>query len=364
MNFPALLRAAVAALALAAALPAAAEPYFAVESGLKCAQCHANPTGGGLRTAFGNVWAQTQMAARRLGPDDAAPWTGQVVDFLAIGGNARFDARYVDVPGRPATNAFETEEARAYLQAALIPGRLFVSLDERVAPGNATNMEAALRLASGDGGRYVKAGRFYLPFGWRLEDDNALVRRLSGINMQAPDEGLELGLETDRWSAQVALTNGTAGAPERDTGKQVVARLEHVRADWRLGASALFNDTDGGTRKAAALFAGLRLGPTHWLAEIDFVDDGALGPAGREQSAALLEANWRMAPGHNLKLSHGWLDPDTDTDEDEETRTSLLHEWSPIQFLQLRSGVRVYDGPRENDLVNRTEAFVQLHAYF
>ena len=39
----------------------------------------------------------------------------------------------------------------------------------------------------------------YLPFGYRLEDDNAFVRSLSGINMQAPDEGVELGFES--WHA-------------------------------------------------------------------------------------------------------------------------------------------------------------------
>ena len=52
------------------------------------------------------------------------------------------------------------------------------------------------------------------------------------------------------------------------------------------------------------------------------------------------------------------------TDEDEQTRSSLLYEWSPIQFVQVRAGVRVYDGIPQNDNQNRTQAFLQLHGFF
>jgi hypothetical protein len=68
--------------------------------------------------------------------------------------------------------------------------------------------------------------------------------------------------------------------------------------------------------------------------------------------------------GHNLKLAFEWLEPDDDVDEDEQTRATLMYEWSPIQFIQLRAGVRVYDGIPQNDLQNRKQAFLQLHGFF
>jgi hypothetical protein len=177
-----------------------AEPYLAAQMGLKCAQCHVNPTGGGMRTVFGNTFAQTQLAAKRLGGEDDM-WTGQVMKFLSVGGNARANYIYTDVPNQDNANDFAVEEARVYLDFGVIPNRLSVYIDQRLAPDNSTNLEANIRYWITENSLYVKAGRMYLPFGYRFEDDNAFVRQLSGINMQAPDEGVEVGFETGSWSA-------------------------------------------------------------------------------------------------------------------------------------------------------------------
>jgi hypothetical protein len=355
--------AAIGLTALLFSAEVAAEPYLAAQSGLKCAQCHTNPTGGGLRNVFGNTYAQTQLAERRIGPEDEQ-WTGLLNRFISLGGNGRANATYTRVPNQGNSDAFDVQEARLYLEANIIPSRLSFYIDERVAPGTAENMEAHARLWLKEGSLYVKAGRMYLPFGWRLEDDNAFVRQLSGINMQAPDNGVEVGLETGSWSLQLAASNGSGGAPENDDGKQVTGRAEFVRSRWRVGGSAAFNDSDAGSRSSAALFAAVRLGPTTWLGEVDFIEDDSLGSSGRDLVAALAEVNWWMSKGHNLKLTYEWLEPDRDVDEDEQTRSSLVYEWWPVQFLQTRLGARHYDGIPQNDLQRRTEAFAQLHVYF
>src|SRR2546430_15435954 len=79
------------------ALEAHAEPYLAVQTGFKCGQCHVNPTGGGERTVFGNVFAQTQLAANRI-DTGADVWTGEINRFLSIGGDVRAQAQYTKVP--------------------------------------------------------------------------------------------------------------------------------------------------------------------------------------------------------------------------------------------------------------------------
>jgi hypothetical protein len=342
---------------------ASAEPYLAARMGLKCMQCHVNPTGGGMRTAFGNSFAQTLLAANRIGADDDL-WTGQISKFLSVGGNARANYNYVDVPDQTRTNDFAVEEARAYLDFGVIPNRLSVYLDQRFAPGNSTNLEANVRFWIKEGSLYVKAGRMYLPFGYRLEDDGAFVRQASGINMQAPDEGLELGIERTNWSAQLVLSNGAGGGTEIDHGKQLTTRFEYVQQRWRAGASLLFNDADAGNRKGVGAFGGYNLGPLTLLGELDFIDDDSIGVGGRKLLASLAEADWNLRQGHNLKVTYEWFEPNRDVDEDEQTRSSVLYEWSPIQFLQLRAGVRIYDGIPQNDLQNRKQAFLQLHGFF
>ena len=358
-----LLRLAGVALLLGSASQANAEPYLAAQMGLKCMQCHVNPTGGGMRTVFGNTFAQTQLAAKRIGAEEDI-WTGQVMKFFSVGGNARANYTYVDVPHQEQTNEFEMEEARAYLDFGVIPNRLSVYLDQRFAPGNSTNMEANVRYWVKENAFYVKAGRMYLPFGYRFEDDSAFVREVSGINMQTPDEGAEIGFEHGNWSTQLAVTNGSGGAPEDDHGKQFTSRVEFVQSVWRAGASVLFNDADAGSRSGAGLFGAYRAGPVTLLGEVDYIDDDSIGVDGRKLMATLAEADWKIRQGHNLKLTFEWLEPNRDVDEDEQTRASVLYEWSPIQFIQLRGGVRLYDGIPQNDTQNRTQAFVQLHGFF
>jgi hypothetical protein len=315
-----------------------------------------------MRNVFGNRYAQMQLAQRRIGGDEDL-WTGQLAKWVGVGGNVRANYSYIDVPDQGTANEFETEEARVYLDFAVIPNRLSVYLDQRVAPGNAQNMEANVRYWLQENALYVKAGRMYLPFGYRLEDDNAFVRQLSGINMQAPDEGVEVGIERGSWSAQLALSNGAGGGEEDDHGKQLATRLEFVQSRWRAGASLLFNDAEGGQRKGAGIFGAFNAGPVTLLGEVDFIDDEGIG-AGTELLATLAEADWKLAQGHNVKVAYEWLEPGRDIDEDEQTRSSLLYEWSPVQFLQLRAGVRVYDGIPQNDTQNRRQAFLQLHGFF
>jgi len=346
-------------------VPAArGEPYFAVREGLKCGTCHFNPAGGGMRNAFGNTWAQTALPARRIEGTGTDNWTGAINRFFALGGNLRADATYTDVPHQDAESEFDLEEVRAYLAVTAVPDRFAVYVDQRLAPGGSTNLEAFARYTTKNQHWNLQAGQFYLPYGLRLEDDSAFIRQVTGISFATPDKGVQVGFESATWSAQLAVTNGTASGPEQDEGKQGSLRAEYVRDVWRVGAGFNLNDTDAGNRQMQGLFAGLRTGPIAWLAEADYLIDETLDSDERKQWVGLLEANWRLAAGQNLKLTAEYFEPDADIDEDEQNRFSLLWEYVPFQFAQLRIGARIYDGIPQNDQQNRRIYFVQLHGFF
>ena len=356
-------------LALAAcilSMPAAtsrAEPYLAVQQGYKCNACHVNPAGGGMRNEFGNIFAQNVLPAHRIDVGDSA-WTGAMHRYVYVGGNLRGTWTATDVPGQGSTNEFDVAEARLYLRLEPIPGRLSLYVDERMAPGSAANLEAFVRYQGAGGHWHVQAGRMYLPFGLRIEDDSAFVRSVPGINMTTPDDGVQAGWESDRWSAQLALSNGSGGGPESDDGKQATAQAVYVDPRFRVGLGASFNSSDAGDRTAASVFGGLRTGPIAWLGELALVDDEGFPEGSRTLATGLLEADWLVARGHNLKLTAEWFDPDRDVDEDDQARWSVVYEFAPVQYLQLRAGARHYDGIPQNDLQNRRVVFLEMHGFF
>jgi hypothetical protein len=342
-------------------VPAAAEPYLAVQEGYKCNVCHVNPTGGGLRNDFGITYAKLLLPAETL--DNALDsWTGKITDRLRVGGDLRADWTRDTAPNTPSQQAFALEQFRVYADLTIIPDRLGIYVDEQVAPNGSQNEEAYVRYGSTTNGFYVKGGQFYLPFGWRLQDQTAFVREVTGINMTTPDKGIEIGYEHSAWSAQFDLTDGASNATT-GSGYQVTSQVVYTKPIWRVGIAGSSTQSDAGDRHVGGVFAGLKTGPIAWLAEGDIVHDDSF-PGGRTLTAALLEGDWRIRKGHNLKLTAEYSDPDRSLRNNQETRYSLVYEYTPLPFLQLRAGYRHYFGIPQNNAENQQLLLFELHGYF
>jgi hypothetical protein len=340
-----------------------AEPYLAVQFGLKCNVCHVNPTGGGLRSTVGDVLAQTAIPGAHLdtGSDN---WTGALGQYLRTGGDLRFDAQVTQVPGSRSVQEFSLEQTRVYLEANVIPDRLFAYVDEQVAPGGALNREGYVVYWSASHDWYLKAGQMYLPFGLRLQDQTAFIQTASGINMTTPDQGVEFGWEHGHWDAQLTVSNGTAGGAVTSDGKQYSLNVAFVESLWRLGVAANNNDQSGGAKTAFAVFGGLRTGPISWLAQAEVTDDKSIANGQGRELATLLEANWLIVRGNNLKITEEFLNPNRAVPNGEETRWSLVYEFTPIQFAQIRTGFRWNDGIPQDPSEHQRLYFIELHGYF
>lgn len=309
----------------------APEPYLAIRTGLKCSACHVNRTGGGGRSAYGSLYAQTQL------PRHTQPVKNRAVtDFLAVGWDLRTSASGTLSASTPRT-ALELAEANAYVEARLIERWLAAYVDQTLGPGAASAREAFavvdLPLAG-----YAKAGKFLLPYGLRLPDNAEFVRAQTGFSYQTPDVGLELGWEPGPWSVFLALSNGTAGAAENNDGKQLTGSVILVRRRFRLGGSASRNQGAGLERRdVVGGFAGAVLGPLALLGELDrIVERSQVGSTVRQrrQLAGYLEGDLLAARGINAKLTYGYFDQNLDVPEDQRVRLRVGLELFPVAFLR------------------------------
>lgn len=340
----------------------AGEPYLAIRTGLKCSQCHVNRTGGGKRTVFGADYAQRVLA--RTVADLGGGQTlldAQVARYIALGGDVRVRGTQ-QFTGDP-KNEIEMGEANLYLEARLVPDRVTVYADAALAPGNLRSREIFVLVGRLPGKGYVKAGQFFLPYGFRLVDDEEYIRQRTGFTFATADVGVELGLEPGPLSLALAVTNGTQGGAENNSAKQISALVAFVANNVRAGASASRNDGLTGRRDVIGAFSGFRLGPLAFLGEADLVMDDPPADRRGDQFAAFIEGNLLVTRGLNAKVSYGYLDPDRDIGENARTRLRFGGDLFIVQFLQASVFYTLLvDIPQAQ--TDRDRVSLELHAFF
>jgi hypothetical protein len=353
---------AVAAL-LAPPLHAEDEPYLALRTGLKCAQCHINHTGGGGRTDFGSAWAQTQLPARTL------PFQRRALnDWIAIGLDLRARASGAISDTDPRTTV-DMPEAQVQVEARLVRNVLAIYLDQTVGPDRSFAREAFALVERLPGNGYAKAGKLLLPYGLRLWDDQAFIRSLTGFTYTNPDVGFEVGFEPGPLALAVALSNGGGGGVDANSGKQVTGSAALVFPRFRLGVSGSHNTTPGNDRGMVAGFAGVQVGPIGLLGEADLILDSFDTQPDRDQFVGYVEGNWLVRRGFNLKVTYGYHDPTAglrdgapELVEDQRIRMRFGVELFPVTFVQVSSFYTLLDDiPQVTTDVDQVSLEVHLH---
>jgi hypothetical protein len=357
---------------------AGAEPYLAIQEGYKCSKCHVNMTGGGKRTDFANVYVQTRLANeffdwRRFGkkPDDterdnpvktdsqSSFFSGRLNEYIAVGGDFRVLLEETRTSGSASKQAFNQRKQNIYLEVDLIPDH--VIFYQTLADGGDAREIFGLLKGEWEGEPYYfKVGQFFLPYGLRLQDDSAFTRAATGFTYGITDVGAELGFEPGSWALHLAGTNGTGSSLETNRSKRATGSVAYVQKRFRLGTSYSTNkDAQGVKTVIYGANGGAQFGRVGVLAEAGVIDDSAV-----KQRVGILELNFLLSRGNNLKLSYEYHDPNVSIFENAHTRYSLVYEPFVNQFTQLRAGIRDNRGIPQNPGLNANLYFLELHLFF
>jgi len=238
-------------------------------------------------------------------------------------------------------------------------------LDQQVAPGTAINREAVVMYSFADGD-FIKAGKLFIPYGLRIEDDSAFIKQATGLNFDNSDNGVEYGLNIGNTTMNFFVANGTSQAVNNDDSFLYGTRIEHLFSNFRLGSSAILNDGDNKVTMFN-VYAGATWQDFTFLTEIDYLtleNSNSATLPDINQLISLAEVNYQWQAGWNIKLTAEYFDPNRDINEDEQTRYSLIGEYTPISNIQLRLGVRLKQDIPQRPQQNVDLLFAQSHFYF
>ncbi|MGD9762781.1 MAG: hypothetical protein AB7V27_03605 [Candidatus Binatia bacterium] len=384
------------ALTLSAANAALAEPYFAVREGQKCSACHVNMTGGGMRTSFVAAHAKEILGYPNWWQPLTKPadsFTGEINQYLAIGGDLRVDATGImqDQPknGRVNNNkAFRSRleefdisvnEAVSYFEVRLIPDVLTFYLDARWSPSVDTREVWAMINLPWD--VYLKGGEMFLPYGLQIQDDTAFIRggrngsATTGFSFNVNQPAFEIGWEPGPLSVAGAVSQG--GPNDRDV--QVTGTVYTLFTDLPVvrnvlaGLSGSRVAPSGQETSQLGFFAGFTVGPFTYLGEVDFGHFEFTDPTtSRKEDAGTFihysEGNYLILPWLNFKVAFDYADYagmlPREGQSNAENRFSVGFEPFLARFLQMRFFYRVSNGIASNASHNQGLWIGELHVFF
>jgi hypothetical protein len=207
---------------------ACAYPQWQFTSGVtRCNVCHFSPAGGGLLTGYG----------RDANGDDLSTFAGEgaflygsmpMPSWLSLGGDFRaaYSAQDVNDPSGASRALFPMQadlEARAKLiigfsvyATAGLRGQVRANEDlvptqnyQPVSTSRFLSREHWLLWQMSSTGWYVRAGRFFAPFGLRLAEHLTYIRRDLGFDQLGESYNLSGGYLSDDWELHL-----TAFAPD------------------------------------------------------------------------------------------------------------------------------------------------------
>ena len=300
----------IAAIAIVVLTPALAHaiPRYSARYQQKCALCHMNPSGGGMRNLYASQYlVPEEIAWAKPKNDVLSKIDPEITKGVTIGTDFRLFHRYSN-DNQPPTNFFQMQ-GDIYL-AFQMDDNLSLYYDQGMSSKyELFGMWQGLPLTG-----YVKAGRFVPSYGWRFDDHTMFVREDLGFFPPAnSDVGIEFGISPGRSDIQLAVLNGNRGSTY-DNDKKLAACLSGVYrfhlADVgvALGGAGYWQDGDASNYGTGGFFGSLTWWRLVWLGELDYTLEERSGDDHTTGLVTSHEVSYLCRQGLELLATYDFFD--------------------------------------------------------
>jgi hypothetical protein len=351
-------------LLLLLAIPEAADalPRFALRSGAKCQSCHVNPSGGGMRQAFGVQFGRETLPVPTWSDDfNLDDFSTKLSETISVGADFRTLFYYIKNPVG-SSNAFFQMQGDLYMNFKLAK-KVNIYLDRGL-----TNYEIFGKLDVLPANGFIKIGRFVPNFGVKVDEHRVYAREFTGFSQETSAPfytGGEIGFSPGPLTITGGVYNASDGrAPGISSNKAFLGRAEAMfkageNLNFWLGAN-IFNKEVGGTKTTLlGGFGAVSIGDFTVMAEVDFIKNKIVGDT--TGVVVYAEADYMLVPGFDLKAIYDFYDPDKDLKTGSKWRLSFGFEFFPISGVEVRPLYRII---KEDPVdVDDDEFHVVVHFY-
>jgi hypothetical protein len=345
-------------------------PRFAAETGAKCQSCHVNPSGGGMRNAFGAQFGREELPVPAWSQDSGVEDLAKMLpSFLGVGADFRtlYIVRQIpDSSGKSSTldNEFWQMQGDIYFNF-----RVARKVSLYIKKGLYTGFEAfgLFNLLPYNG--HIKVGKFVPNYGLKMDDHTAFIRMYTGFSASAgrPEAtGLEAAIAPGPLTIAGGMYNASDGfGATGGSQKAYLGRIEGIfglanKAFLGLGVNAFRREESSGSVTLYGGFGSLGLGRFTLIGEGDLLRTAV---SSRTTTGVLLyvEANYAVVDGVQLKVAYDFYDPDKDVKSGATSRYSIGAEFFPIEGVEVRPIYRIItEDPTD---VKNNEFHLLFHIY-
>jgi hypothetical protein len=346
---------------------ASALPRFASRTGAKCQSCHVNPSGGGMRQAFGVQYGRDELPvptwSDEFGLDD---FSTKLSEFVSVGADFRTLFFYQQQPVS-STNAFFQMQGDLYMNLRLAK-KVNMYLDKGLYGG--FEIFGLLNVLPANG--YVKLGKFLPNYGLKIDDHRTFIRNYTGFS----PEGRTSGGVPELTGAEVAVSPGPftvtgglynakdqIGAATQST-KAYLARADGIfklSDDMNLGVGGnVFGTKMGGINTTIA--GGLGSFSYHNLTVLEEADWIVTEGASPDALVTLSEVDYMVTQGLDLKFMYEFYDQDIDLKTGATSRYTVGCEFFPIAGIEVRPLYRISNESLNE--VKNNEFNLVVHFFF